>query len=355
MRHYWNVALAILRIGKGKPTPTLSSLAPAIKHFSTGFLPTGFPSRPFSENLTNAEALDKGRTLILEGLHYFDRVSALGCSTCVGRTTKELEYEKAMAMLDGARADVQLLKSENYRWAKENEQLVSQDALLLAQLEESRQQTESSISSSRKLELAHQEAVVAESKVRDELSALTQQFADYKELYSRKVSDLDALCSERQVLITQHEKKLDTQGKLLSEVTLQAEKSAQELSQVQQAIIFHQQLAEQGGADLSWLLKQGIAECVRLVLRSPSFGLSCASLQEASIQLGRVQGCAATHEVYADALVGKPLLYAPSDEKETILSRYNALVEQPYDLLELLASGIPDVESLKKRLSHPEG
>ena len=355
MRCYWNVTLAILRLGKGEPTPTLSSLAPAIKHFSTGFLPTGFPSRPFSENLTNAEALSRGRTLILDGLYYFDRVSALGCSTCVGKATKDLEYEKAVAMLEGVRAENQFLKSENHRLVRENEQLVSQDALLLAQLEGSRQQSEGLLSSSRKSELTCQEATAAELKIRDELSALSQQFADYRELYSKKVSDLDALCSERQVLITQHEKKLDTQGKLLSEITLRAEKSAQELSQVQQAIIFHQQLAEQSSTDLNWLLKQGIAECVRFVLRSPAFGLSCASLQEASIQLGRVQGCSASHEVYADVLAGKPLLYAPGGEKEVILSRYDALVEQPYDLLTFLASGASDVESLKKKLSHPEG
>ena len=98
-------------------------------------------------------------------------------------------------------------------------------------------------------------------------------------------------------------------------------------------------------------MKHGIAECVYSVLRSPAFSLSCASLQEASLQLGRVQGCAALHEKHADLLVDTPLLFVPNGEKELILERYEHLVGQPYELLSFLAEENVDVESLKKKLS----
>ena len=143
---------------------------------------------------------------------------------------------------------------------------------------------------------------------------------------------------------------MEDQKRTLEETSLRAAKASEELIRVQQDIIFHQQIAEQSSSDLSWLLKIGVAGVVRSILRSSAFGVSCASFQEASIRLGRVQGCAALLEAYPKALAVKPLLYSYAGEKELIMERYTHLVEQLYEILSLLAAENVDVETLKKKL-----
>ena len=122
---------------------------------------------------------------------------------------------------------------------------------------------------------------------------------------------------------------------------------------MQQDILFHQQLSEQRGADLSWLLRYGVEACVRSVLRSETFGESMAALQESSIELSRVQGCVATQKEYADVLGEKPLVFERHGGKELVLGRYKKMVEQPYELLTFLADESVDVEALKNKLSPP--
>ena len=114
-------------------SPTLSSLASALVKFLSSHLPTGFPPRPLPKQQTNAELLNLGRDCLLEGLRYFDQVSALGCSRCVDSKCTEQELERATAELASIRANQQLLKDEKQTLLKENERF-------MAQLEESRQQ-----------------------------------------------------------------------------------------------------------------------------------------------------------------------------------------------------------------------
>ena len=94
-------------------------------------------------------------------------------------------------------------------------------------------------STNRTLEASQREAVASESQAQSDLLSLARKLTNFKELYSKKVADLDALCSEQQVLISQQDSKLGSQGKLLQETTLRADRSSEELSQVQQDILLH--------------------------------------------------------------------------------------------------------------------
>ena len=337
-----------MKVGKTDSLPDPPK--PVFESFAHPYVSTGFPRRPGPGHLSNEEALSLGRSHVLEGLHYFGQVHASGCARCATQPVKELEYEKAVAFLQSAQLECQAHKAENYRLLKENEQTVSQNALLLAQLEESRQQLELLAAANSEKETLREEALAAKAEAFSDMTALKQQLTDFRELYTKKVADLDALCSERHVLIQQQEKQLENQKRLLEETTLQASKTSAELTQMQQTNLFHQQMAEQSGADISWLLKTGVAGVVRAILRSGAFGVSCASLQEASIRLGRVQGCAALVEACPEVLAGKSLPYSYDGEKELIMERYTHLVEQPYEILTLLAAENVDVETLKKKL-----
>ena len=316
--------------------------------FSSSHLPTGFPPRPLPKQQTNAELLSLGRDRILEGLRYFDQVSALGCSQCVDSKRTKQELEEATAELVGIRAGQQLLTDEKQTLLKENERL-------MAQLEENRQQVESLVSANQVLEGAHRDIAASESQAQSDLLALARELTGFKELYTKKVSDLDALCAEQLVQIGQQKSQLESQSKLLQEAISRADKSAQELSQVQQTVLFHQQLSEQRGADLSWLLRYGVEACVRFILRSDLFGESVAALQESSMEYGRVHGCVATQQRYPDLLGDKELVFPRhgTSEREIVLGRFKKMVEQPYELLSFLANDSVDVDALKKKLSPP--
>ena len=330
-------------------------MASILIKFSYSYLPTGFPPRPPPEHQTNVELLSLGRNCLLEGLRYFDQVSALGCSRCAGTECTEQELEKATAELVDIRAKYQTLEAENQSLLKENERLVSENAPLMARLEESRQQVEGLVSANQVLESAHRDVAASESQAQSDLLSLARELTAFKELYTKKVSDLDALCAAQQVQITQQLSKVGSQGDLLQEATSRADKLAEELSRVQQDILFHQQLSEQRGADLSWLLHHGVDACVRFVLRSDLFGESVAALQEASMEYGRVHGCVATQQRYPDLLGDKELVFPRhgTSEKEIVLGRYKKMVEQPYELLTFLAGGNVDVDALKKKLAPP--
>ena len=328
--------------------PTVSSVGPTAGEKAHAFLRSAFPPKPMAGSLTNAEALDLGRTRLLESLHYYDQVKVLGCDKCT-------EHKKTTAALEELHAEHDLLKAENQQLLSKLEEATSQNALLLAQLEENRQQMETASLSHRDSEASSRRAMEAEAAARLEVTSLTQQLTEFKTVYSKKVSDLDATCSERQVLITQQQKQLEIQKNALAEVTARANHSSEELVRVQQESLFHQQLAEQSSSDLVWLLEHGIVECVRSVLHSNTFAMNCASLQEASIQLGRVQGCLAMQEKYTEVLGDKGVVYAYDGEKELILERFKNLVEHSYELLSFLADGEVDVEALKKRLGRVGG
>ena len=67
-----------------------------------------------------------------------------------------------------------------------------------------------------------------------------------------------------------------------------------DLKKARDDVVYYQHMSEQQasdlisqGTDLSWLTSTGVAACVRAVLRSDTFGKSCASLQEASFCLGQ--------------------------------------------------------------------
>ena len=109
-------------------------------------------------------------------------------------------------------------------------------------------------------------------------------------------------------------------------------------------------MADQRASDLLWLTRVGIPACIHSVLRSDAFGISCASLQEASMALGQANAWLVLKEKYSSFLADEPDLFSAVGLKELILERYGHLVNQDYDLVRFLSTEDVDVESLKRKL-----
>ncbi|KAL4568435.1 hypothetical protein LXL04_024048 [Taraxacum kok-saghyz] len=329
---------AILQIGKAAPMPTLASLATSFPTFSHGHVPTRFLAPPGSGNLSFEELINLGCTHMLHGLHFFYHVNSLGCNQCVGLPVKRLELDRVSALLENEQLNHQLLKSENDHLLQEVETANASNRLLLARLEENLETCALSSSEKEKSALA-------------DATSLSQQLGEFKALYIQKVADLDSLCSDRQVTITQHAKKIEAHEALIKELSLQVARSSEEGSKVCDEVYYHQHMADQCASDLLWLTQVGIPSCVRSVLRSDAFDENCTSLQEASMKLGQANAYAMLKDKYPSFFADKPDLFPVSGVKELVLERYEVLVNQEYELLQFRAATTDvDVELLKKKL-----
>ncbi|KAL4578390.1 hypothetical protein LXL04_014513 [Taraxacum kok-saghyz] len=112
-------------------------------------------------------------------------------------------------------------------------------------------------------------------------------------------------------------------------------------------------MSEQHAEDLSWLLKQGVASCVRSVLNSQEFGNLKALCQAASIQIGLTQACLEMRDRYP-ILANEPLLYSYPTSQDVLLDRFMEATGYEYHLLRMLKAGSMDVGSLKKFLEENE-
>ncbi|KAL4588608.1 hypothetical protein LXL04_001500 [Taraxacum kok-saghyz] len=101
------------------------------------------------------------------------------------------------------------------------------------------------------------------------------------------------------------------------------------------------------------LLKQGIPLSVRSVLNSEEFGNLNALCQTASIQIGLTQACEEMRAKYP-LLADEPLLHSYPRSQEELMDRFVTITGYEYQLLKVLAAGSMDVESLNKYLDEGE-
>ena len=200
------------------------------------------------------------------------------------------------------------------------------------------------------LETQIQYACAKESAAHAEAASLSAQLSEFKNLYGKKVSDLDSLCSDNQVIMAQQAKTLEAQKLSLSTLESQLSEALSVGSSARDDLFYHQHMADQRAQDLAWLIKVGIPACVRPVLQSEAFGKSCAHLQEASVEFGRANACEVIREKYIDVLRNDPPLFSADGVEKRIMDRFGVLVNQEYELLKFLSEGVVDVELLKKKL-----
>ncbi|KAL4585709.1 hypothetical protein LXL04_010333 [Taraxacum kok-saghyz] len=180
-----------------------------------------------------------------------------------------------------------------------------------------------------------------------------QQFESLKALFSEKVSGLEILCNQKEVVVTRQEAELQGQKGRLIELEEQVKTLTTNCSAAKQESLFYQQMSEQHTGDLAWLLKQGIALSVRSVLNSEEFGNLNALCQTAVIQIGLTQACEEMRTKYP-LLADEPLLHSYPQSQEELMDRFVTTIGYEYQLLKALKAGSMDVESLKKYLDEGE-
>ncbi|KAL4555321.1 hypothetical protein LXL04_037938 [Taraxacum kok-saghyz] len=146
---------------------------------------------------------------------------------------------------------------------------------------------------------------------------------------------------------------LKDQSDRLIKLEKQVKSLTTECSAAKQDGLFYQQMSEQHAEDLSWLLKQGVASCVRDVLNSQEFGNLNALCQAASIQVGLTHACLEMKDKYP-LLANEPLLYSYPTSQDVLLDRFMEATGYEYHLLRMLKAGSMDVGSLKKFLEENE-
>ena len=322
--------------------PTVASLASTLAAFSEGFVPTDFPKPPCTVG-SYEESMDLGNKYCLRGLHYFNQAASFRCGHCKSVQADLAKYERLSSQHDTLVANHQALQLENARLLAESEQSSNQNELLLARLEglgTVNQELEALVHSFQ----AKESAAVAEA------ASLSQQLSEFKELYGKKVFDLDTLCSNNQVIMSQQAKTLEAQKLSLSSFEAQLAEAVKAETAARDSLFYHQHMADQRAQDLAWLMKVGIPACVRSVLRSEAFGKRCAHLQEASVEYGRAAACAVLREKYGDAMGVDPPMFVSDGVESRIMDRFGILVNGEYELVKFVADGAIDVETLKKKL-----
>ena len=98
------------------------------------------------------------------------------------------------------------------------------------------------------------------------------------------------------------------------------------------------------------MITDGIPSCIRTVLHSNSFAAGCASLQEASYRLGQSDAFEAVKKKHPAIAADTSLSYPAEGLKELMLQRFNAMVDQDFELLQFLAGEGVDADALRKKL-----
>ena len=251
----------------------------------------------------------------------------------------------------------QALILEGQRLAREVQQAQHDRAQLQARFEEADQHSAELSKNNHDLLEQVRLSKEAQEASSSRAASLSEELEEFRTLYVGKVKDLDTLCSEKQVIISQQSRTLDSQKTLLDnqratieDLTARLTLSEKERASAQSENMVHTQISDQRALELNWLLKVGVPGCVRSVLNSDAFGIHCASLQDAVSQLGKAKGCSALREKYPDLLGDKPLLFSDEGLKEVILERYERMVSSHYELFDFVAQEGVDAEALKKRL-----
>ncbi|KAL4586614.1 hypothetical protein LXL04_011254 [Taraxacum kok-saghyz] len=311
--------------------PSFMSLSTALPAFMHLYTPSGIAAPPGLGNLSEEEGLDRARSLFLEGMHWATEVMLMQRTRAASLLAQKAEFDRVSMKVDEVNAAHVRMMDEKTKLLQDYQRMELRNQEL-------------------KMEIDVQQYREADLKRLEEAG---QQFESLKALFSEKVSGLEILCNQKEVVVTRQEAELQGQKGRLIELEEQVKTLTTNFSAANQESLFYQQMSEQHVGDLSWLLKQRIVLSVRSALNSEDFGNLNALCQTASIQIGLTQACEEMRAKYP-LLADEPLLHSYPRSQEELMDRFVTVTGYEYQLLKVLKAGSMDVESLKKYLDEGE-
>ncbi|KAL4568404.1 hypothetical protein LXL04_024016 [Taraxacum kok-saghyz] len=305
-------------VGGRAPHPTLMSLVVAAPAFQHPYMTSAIGRVTGLGQLSEEEGLDRARSLFTEVVHLPNAVMLRQRTRASKLAAQQTEYDRLSETMEKTQSTHASLSEENVRLARELQQMELRNQELTMELDGRREKQKESLevrqTVKKQLEDVHRHR---EADLR-RLEEVGQQFDSLKALFSEKVSGLDILCNQKEVVLKRQEAELQEQKIQLL-------------------------------GDLAWLLKQGVTASVRAILNSEEFGNLNAACQAASIQVGLTQACLEM-KTKCMALEGEPLLYSVPQSQEELMDRFSEMTGHEYQLLNMLSTGTLGVESLKKYL-----
>ncbi|KAL4575780.1 hypothetical protein LXL04_011866 [Taraxacum kok-saghyz] len=333
--------------------PSFMSMSTALPAFMHPYTPSSIARPPGLGNLSEEEGLDRARSLFLEGMHWATEVMVTQRTRAASLLAQKAEFDRVSAKVNEVNATHVQMMDERTKLLQDYQRMELRNQELTMEIdgmkEKHREMLETNQALQKQLEDVQQ---YREADLR-RLEEAGQQFESLKALFSEKVSGLEILCNQKEVVVIRQEAELQGQKGRLIELDERVKTLTANYSAARQESLFHQQMSEQHAGDLSWLLKQGIPLSVRSVLNSEEFGNLNALCQTASIQIGLTQACEEMRAKYP-LLADEPLLHSYPRSQEELMDRFVAITGYEYQLLKVLAAGSMDVESLKKYLDEGE-
>ncbi|KAL4555772.1 hypothetical protein LXL04_038400 [Taraxacum kok-saghyz] len=340
-----------LPVGGRAPRPTLMSLVAAAPTLQHPYMTSAVGRAPGLAQFTEEEGLDRAHSLFTEVIHLANGVLLRQRTRASKLAAQQTEYDRLSESMEKTRSTHASLSEENSRLARELQQMELRNQELTMELDGIREKQKESLEARQTIERQLEEVQGHREADLMRLEELGQQFDSLKALFSEKVSSLDILCNQREVVLKRQEVELQEEKVQLLSLEDRVKVLTTECSAAKQNSLFYQQMSEQHAGDLAWLLKQGVTASVRSILNSEEFGSLNAACQAASIQVGLTQACLEMKTKYA-VLEGEPLLYSIPQSQENLMDRFSEMTGHEYQLLKMLNTGTLDVESLKRYLDN---
>ncbi|KAL4575578.1 hypothetical protein LXL04_022426 [Taraxacum kok-saghyz] len=310
------------------PRPTLMSLVAAAPTLQHPYMTSAVRRVPGLGQFTEEEGLDRARSLFTEVIHLANGVMLRQRTRASKLTAQQTEYDRLSESMEKTRSAHASLSEENSRLAQELQQMELRNQELTMELDRIREKQKESLEARQTIERQLEEVQRHREADLRRLEELGQQFDSLKALFSEKVSSLDILCNQREVVLKIQEVELQEQKVQLLGLEDRVKVLTTECSAAKQNSLFYQQMSEQHAGDLAWLLKQGVTASV-----------------------GLTQACLEMKTKYA-VLEGEPLLYSFPQSQENRMDRFSEMTGHEYQLLKMLNAGTLEVESLKRYLDN---
>ncbi|KAL4579807.1 hypothetical protein LXL04_015974 [Taraxacum kok-saghyz] len=330
------------------PVAAKISPAPALQH---PYMTNVVGRAPGLGKFTEEEGLDRARSLFTEVIHLANGVMLRQRTRASKLAAQQTEYDRLSESMEITRSTHASLSEEISSLARELQQMELRNQELTMELDGISEKQKESLEARQTIEKQLEEVQRHREADLRRLEELGQQFDSLKALFSEKVSSLDILCNQKEVVLTRQEVELQEQKVQLLGLEDRVKVLTTECSAAKQNSLFYQHISEQHVGDLAWLLKQGVTTSVRSILNSEEFGSLNAAYQAASIQVGLMQACLEMKTKYA-VLEGEPLLYSFPQSQENLMDRFSEMTGNEYQLLKMLGAGILEVESLNRYLDN---
>ncbi|KAL4591540.1 hypothetical protein LXL04_004509 [Taraxacum kok-saghyz] len=350
-----------LSVGGRAPRPSLISLiaaAPALQH---PYMTSDVGRALGLGQLTEEEGLDRARALFTEVIHLGNGVM-LRQRTCASKlAAQQTEYDRLSESMEKTRSTHASLPEENSRLAQELQQMELRNQELTMELDGIKEKQKESVEARQTIEKQLEEVQHHREVDLRRLEELGQQFDSLKALFSEKVSSLDILCNQKEVVLKKQEVELQEQKVQLLcledpcrgfGLAAEAGRAVNEPN-VQQTVRepFDRKFVYVRLFNKRTDMNKGVTASVRSILNSEEFGSLNGACQAASIQVGLTQACLEMKTKYA-ALEGEPLLYSFPQSQENLMDRFSEMTGHKYQLLQMLDAGTLEVESLKRYLDN---